>query len=96
MPIQGVAKVSLPHQAFVPVVQSCTPIWLPLGLLLRAEKEKGMDCQGRSQCSGTSFYPVEECVICSSGQRKLRQMSENVLSGRLRQEIGDDISKKNP
>ena len=41
MPIQGVAKVSLPHQAFVPIVQSCTMIWFPFGLLLRAEKAKG-------------------------------------------------------
>lgn len=37
----GVAKVSLPHQAFVPGVQSCTMIWFPFGLLLRAEKAKG-------------------------------------------------------
>ena len=45
-------------------------------------------------CSGTSFYPVEEGLVCSSRQRKLRQMSEKVLSGRLRQEIADDISQK--
>lgn len=47
-------------------------------------------------CNGTSFYPFEECLICSWRQRKLRQMSEKVLSGRLRQEIADDISKKYP